>query len=160
MNIAKDCVVAFHYRLSEAGGTEIETSRDGEPTLYLHGHRNTLPALEEAFEGRAAGDTFSVTLAPEQAYGFRRDGNTQRIPIKHLIGKVKPKPGMVVSVSTEQGVRQVTVVKVGKFNVDVDTNHPLADKTLTFDIEITDVRAASAEEISHGHAHGAGGHQH
>jgi len=66
----------------------------------------------------------------------------------------------VVSVQTNQGVRQVTVVKVGKFNVDADTNHPLAGKTLTFDIEIMEVRAASAEEKAHGHAHGVGGHQH
>lgn len=164
MNIAKDCVVAFHYRLSEENGSELETSRGGAPSLCLHGHKNILPALEAAFEGKSTGDTFSITLLPEQAYGFRRDGSTQRIPIKHLMGakagKVKPKPGMVVSVHTEQGVRQVTVVKVGKFNIDADTNHPLADKTLTFDIEITEVRAASAEEKAHGHAHGVGGHQH
>lgn len=160
MNVAKDCVVAFHYRLTEADGTEFETSRDGEPTLYLHGHGNILPALEEAFEGRASGDIFSATLSPEQAYGFRRDGSHQRIPIKHLVSKAKPKPGMVASVNTDEGVRQVTIVKVGKFNVDVDTNHPLANKTITFDIEVIDVRAASAEELAHGHAHGAGGHQH
>lgn len=160
MNIAKDCVVAFHYRLSEEGGAELETSRDGDSSLYLHGHKNILPALEAVFEGKTSGDTFSVTLTPEQAYGFRHEGSTQRIPIKHLAGKIKPRPGMVVSVSTEQGLRQVTVIKVGKFNVDVDTNHPLAGKTLTFDIEITDVREASAEEKAHGHAHGVGGHQH
>lgn len=164
MNIAKDSVVAFHYRLSEEGGAELETSRDGNPSLYLHGHRNILPALEAAFEGKTSGDTFSVTLSPEQGYGFRREDSLQRIPIKHLMssgsGKIKPKPGMVVSVQTDQGVRQVTVVKVGKFNVDADTNHPLADKTLTFDLEIMEVRAASAEEKAHGHAHGVGGHQH
>lgn len=164
MNIVKDCVVAFHYRLSEEGGPELETSRGGAPSLYLHGHKNILPALEAAFEGKSESDTFSITLSPEQAYGFRRDGGIQRIPIKHLMGthagKVKPKPGMVVSVHTDQGMRQVTVVKVGKFNIDADTNHPLADKTLTFDIEVMEVRAASAEEKAHGHAHGVGGHQH
>lgn len=164
MNIAQDSVVAFHYRLSEEGGSEIETSRDGSPSLYLHGHKNILPALEAAFEGRTSGDTFSVTLSPEEAYGTRRESHLQRIPIKHLMssgtGKVKPKPGMVVSVQTNQGIRQVTVVKVGKFNVDADTNHPLAGKTLTFDIEIMEVRGASAEEKAHGHAHGVGGHQH
>lgn len=160
MNIAKNSVVTFHYRLSDADGAEIETSRDGEPTLYLHGHRNILPALEDAFSGRTVGDTFSVTLSPDQAYGRRREGASQRVPIKHLAGRAKPRPGTLVGINTEQGVRQVTVLKVGKFNVDVDTNHPLAGKTLTFDIEVVAVRQAESDEIAHGHAHGVGGHQH
>ena len=67
---------------------------------------------------------------------------------------------MVVAVQTEHGARQVTVLKVGKFNVDVDSNHPLAGRTLSFDIEVLEVRAASDEEMAHGHAHGAGGHHH
>ena len=76
------------------------------------------------------------------------------------MGAKKWKPGMVAVVNTEQGQRQVTVVKVGMFKAEVDTNHPLAGKTLSFDIDIIDVRAASAEEIEHGHAHGVGGHHH
>ena len=67
---------------------------------------------------------------------------------------------MVVGVQTGQGARQVTVLKVGKFNVDVDTNHPLAGRALTFAIEVLEVRTASEEEIAHGHAHGDGGHHH
>ncbi|WP_369821112.1 peptidylprolyl isomerase, partial [Oleiphilus sp. HI0067] len=88
----------------------------------------------------------------------------QRVLIKHLMGDKKQlarlKPGMTVGINTEQGARQATVVKAGKFNVDVDTNHPLAGKDLTFDIEIISIREATKEEISHGHAHGVGGHHH
>jgi len=84
----------------------------------------------------------------------------QRVPLKHLRARGRLRPGMVAAVETEHGARQVTVVKVGKFNADVDTNHPLAGRTLSFDIEVLEVRAASEEEIAHGHAHGAGGHHH
>jgi FKBP-type peptidyl-prolyl cis-trans isomerase SlyD len=160
MQIAKGTVASFHYTLRGEDGVEIENSRDGDPVAYLHGHGNILPALEERLAGHAAGDTLSVTLEPEQAYGVRHEGSIQRVPLKHLQAKGRVQPGMVVAVQTEHGARQVTVLKVGKFNADVDTNHPLAGRTLSFDIEVLEVRAASAEEMAHGHAHGAGGHHH
>lgn len=160
MQITRNTVATFHYRLCGEDGMEIENSRDGEPVAYLHGHGNILPALESALEGRSTGDELSVTLGPEQAYGARREGSIQRVPIKHVMARGKLKPGMVVSVRTDGGARQVSVLKVGKFNVDVDTNHPLAGRTLRFDIELLEVRAATEEEIAHGHAHGPGGHHH
>lgn len=160
MNIAPDHVVQFHYTLKDASGSEIESSRDGEPMAYLHGHRNIIPGLEEALLGKAAGDRFSVTVPPEKGYGLRREGALQRVPLKHLQGARHWKPGMLAVVHTDQGMRQVQVVKVGRFNADVDVNHPMAGQTLTFDIEVVSVRPATAEELSHGHAHGAGGHHH
>lgn len=154
-SISKNTIVAFHYELKDEDGERLESS-DKEPMVYLHGgYRNVLPALETALDGRAKGDQLSVTLPPEQAYGLRREDSMQRIPIKHLLTKQKRlKPGMAVVVNTQEGPRDVVVVKVGKFNVDVDTNHPLAGKTVTFDIEIQDIRDATPEEISHRHAHG------
>lgn len=164
MQIEADSVVSFHYRLSEVGGELLESSYDAEPTLYLHGHGNLLPALEEALNGRQAGDKASINLEPEQAYGQRKEGATQRIPIKHLQNhsavKNKLKPGMRVAVNTEHGPWDAVVLKVGKFNVDIDSNHPLAGKSLTFEVEIVDVRVATGDELAHGHAHGAGGHHH
>jgi FKBP-type peptidyl-prolyl cis-trans isomerase SlyD len=161
MEIKHNTVVRFHYRLrDEATGDEIENSHDGEPNTYLHGRRALTPALEAAMTGKEIGDVFSLTLSPEDGFGVREEGRQQRVPIKHLMGKVKPKVGMAVSIQTESGPRQAVVIKVGKFNVDLDTNHPLAGKTVTFDIEVTEVREATEEEIEHGHAHGAGGHQH
>lgn len=161
MKIKYNAVVRFHYRLrDEITGDELETSHGAEPNIYMHGRGAITSGLEAAMTGKEAGNTFSVTLAPEQGFGLRIEGKPQRVPIKHLHGKIKPKVGSVVSVQTQGGPRQAVVVKVGKFNVDIDTNHPLAGKTVTFDIAIVDVREATQEEIDHGHAHGPGGHQH
>ncbi|KAF7768734.1 FKBP-type peptidyl-prolyl cis-trans isomerase SlyD [Pseudoalteromonas citrea] len=159
MQIIKDTAVEFHYTLSE-GEQHIETSKTDEPLSYIHGNDSMLPGLEKALDNKAAGDKFSVTLAPEDSYGEFKEGLIQRIPIKHLQGlgdnKVWKK-GMSAIVESNQGRHQVTVVKVGRFNVDCDLNHPFAGKTLTFDVEVVSVREATAEELSHGHVHGAGG---
>lgn len=161
MQVENDKVIAFHYRLTDEDGKLLEHTRDGDPMLYMHGKGNVFRALEEALEGLGVSDTKNVTLQPEQAYGRRVEGAQQRIPIKHLLTKNKKfKVGDVVRVNTEQGAREAVVLKVGKFNLDVDTNHPYAGKTVTFDIEITDIREADAQEIAHGHPHGPGGHQH
>ena len=164
MQISADKVVSFHYNLKDADGTLLETSHDADPTLYLHGHKSILPKLEEELEGKAVGDKVNINLTPEQGYGERREGSTQRIPIKHLQNyaalKNKIKPGSKVVVNTQHGPWEAVVLKVGKFNVDIDSNHPLAGKTLDFEIEILEVRDATAEELAHGHAHGVGGHHH
>jgi FKBP-type peptidyl-prolyl cis-trans isomerase SlyD len=111
-------------------------------------------------EGKEEGESLSVILPPEQAYGQRKLDAIQRVPAKRLMGAKKWKPGMIAQVNTEKGPRHVLVTKVGHKFIDVDTIHPLAGRTLTFDIEIISLREAEAEEISHGHAHGAGGHNH
>lgn len=159
MKIEDNNVVRFHYTVSEAGRGKIESSREVEPMSVLIGHGNIIPGLESAMRGREAGDTFGVTVTPDQAYGERREGLVQRVPRKHFKG-AKLNPGMQVVLPTEQGQRAMTVKKVGISVVDVDLNHPMAGKTLDFDVEILDVREASAEELSHRHAHGDGGHQH
>ena len=143
MIVAKDTVVQLHYTLKDADGKQIESTAGHDPIAYLQGHNNMIPGFEEAVEGKQAGDKLEITVTPENGYGHRVEGSVQRVPVKHL-----------------QGERQVTIVKVGRFMADVDTNHPFAGKTLHFDVEILDVRAATAEELDHGHAHGIGGHQH
>lgn len=160
MEISKDCVVQFHYTLKDDQGATLESSFDGDPVAYLHGHNNMIKGLENAMAGHGKGDSFSVTVAPEDGYGEQRDGMEQRVPLKHMQGAKRWKKGMSGWVKTDQGERQFTVVKVGKFMADVDFNHPLAGKNLTFDVEVVDVRAATEEEIAHGHAHGVGGHHH
>jgi len=160
MQIARDKVVYFHYTLSQVGGEQLEASEKAEPMTYLHGHKNILPALEHAMLGKGPGDNFQVTLQPAEAYGVRHENSVQRVPIKHLRHKGALRPGMTVHINTDKGPRAVRVIKVGKFNVDVDTNHPLAGLSLSFDIDIVDVRDATAEELAHGHVHGAGGHAH
>ena len=153
-------VVSFHYTLRGEDGVELESSRGGEASAYLHGHNNVIPGLEAAMAGRTAGDVFTAELAPADAYGQRESGRTQRVPMKHLAFKGKLRAGSVVQLSTSEGMRAVTVIKAGRHSADIDTNHPLAGQALTFDIEIIDVRPATAEELEHKHAHGPGGHHH
>jgi FKBP-type peptidyl-prolyl cis-trans isomerase SlyD len=160
MQIGPDTVVSFHYTLRNAAGELVETSRDSEPTLYLHGHGNVMPAIEKQLEGRAVGDSFTATLSAADAFGEKQEDSIQRVAIKYFKHAGKLMPGQAVRLNTENGPMTVTVIKVGKFSVDVDTNHPLAGQDVSFDVEVMDVRAASAEEIQHGHAHGVGGHHH
>ncbi|MGB0663951.1 MAG: FKBP-type peptidyl-prolyl cis-trans isomerase [Pontibacterium sp.] len=160
MQIQKDTVASFHYVLSEVGGEVIEDSSANDPMAYLHGHENIFAVVEEALEGKSEGDQVEVSVSPAQGYGERNEANTQRIPRKHILTKGKLAPGMVVKVNTEQGPKDASVKKVGLKMVDLDTNHPLAGKQLHFAITIVSVREATSEELSHGHAHGIGGHQH
>jgi FKBP-type peptidyl-prolyl cis-trans isomerase SlyD len=159
MKIAKDSVVRFHYTVSEAGQEPLESSRDREPLAILIGHGNIIPGLENAMQDREAGENFSVDVVAADAYGERRDGLSQRVPKKHF-GTQKLVPGQQVVLNTNFGPRAVTIQKVGMSVVDVDLNHPMAGKDLHFDVEIVDVREASAEELEHGHVHGDGGHHH
>ena len=159
MKIEKDRVVRFHYSVAEQGAEPVETSRDGEPLAILAGHGNIIPGLEKAMEGREAGEKFAVDVAAADAYGEKREGMIQRVPKKHF-GNQRLAPGMQVVLNTNFGPRPVTIAKVGMSVVDVDLNHPMAGKDLHFDIEVVDVREASAEELEHGHVHGEGGHQH
>lgn len=163
MIIGKDTVVTIHYRLSEPGGGMIEESHGSAPLTFLHGHRGLLAGVEQALAGKQAGDKVSITLPPEQAYGVRDEQAIVRVPKSHVLEDARNrvyKPGMVIRVNTNDRTRAVVVVKVGLKMLDVDSNHPLAGKTLTFDIDVVDVRAASPEEISHGHVHGDGGIHH
>ncbi len=159
MKIADKTVAHFHYTLKDEQGLALESSTGHEPLAYLHGANNTLVGLETALTGKSAGEKFTVTLQPEEAYGAYQEGLEQRVSVKHLQGlpstKAKWEKGMTAIVNTEQGQRQVTVIKVGKFMVTVDINPPLAGKVLTFDIEVVSVREATQEEIKHGHVHTA-----
>ena len=159
MKIAKDSVVRFHYTVSEVGQESLESSKDREPLAILYGHGNIIPGLETAMLDREAGESFGVDVAAADAYGEKRDGLGQRVPKKHF-GAQKLEPGMQVVLQTNFGPRAVTIQKVGMSVVDVDLNHPMAGKDLHFDVEIIDVREASAEELEHGHVHGEGGHHH
>ena len=159
MKIAKDSVVRFHYTVSEAGQEPIESSADRDPLAILIGHGNIIPGLENAMQDREAGEKFGVDVSAADAYGERRDGLNQRVPKKHF-GNQRLVPGQQVVLQTNFGPRAVTIQKVGMSVVDVDLNHPMAGKDLHFDVEIVEVREASAEEIEHGHVHGDGGHHH
>lgn len=161
MEITKDTVVSFQYTMTDDEGNVLEQSDAKHPSVYLHGHNNLMPAIEEALDGKSVGDELKISLTPEQTYGERKEDRAARVPVKHLISPPKRmQPGMMVQMNTSEGPVPVTILKVGKFNVDVDTNHPLAGMDLVFEITVTDVREASEEEVAHGHVHGPGGHHH
>jgi len=160
MNIEDKKVVSFHYTLRDEHGEQLESSREGDPMTYLHGAGNIIPGLEKALVGKVAGDQFEASVEPAEAYGERDENGVQRISAKHFKQAGRLEPGRMVVLQTRQGPRQVRVVKVGRFNVDIDTNHPMAGLSLTFDVEVTDVRDATAEEVTHGHVHGPGGVDH
>lgn len=155
-------VVAFHYDLYDSQSEKVETSRASDPILCLHGENGVLLALQDAMVGKVAGDDFSITIPHEKAYGRHYPNRVQRISRKKIEGEKKQKfrAGQIITIRGEQGPSPATVIKVGKFNLDVDINHPLAGVDLTFDVQIVSVREASPDEIAHGHAHGRGGHQH
>lgn len=161
MKIEDRKVVTFHYTLTNDAGDTLDSSRErGEPMVYLHGANNIIIGLEKAMAGREAGEAFEVTVPPGEAYGERREANVQRVALKKL--GVKPQqlqPGMILNLQTTQGPAQVTVLKVGRFNVDVDANHPLSGQNLNFDVEILEVRDATEEEAEQGQAQPAAGQE-
>lgn len=160
MQIAKDSVVTFHYRVAEPGQPPLESSFDADPIAVLIGHGGIIAGLDKAMLGRQAGDRFELTVAPEEGYGAYRPELVQRAPKKHVPKADQLRVGMMTRVQTAQGPRVARVVKIGMSVVDLDLNHPMAGKTLQFEIEVLAVRSASAEELDHGHAHGDGGHHH
>ena len=165
MKIEFGKVVSFHYTLIESGqeSEELESSDKDQPMLYLHGQHGLLDALQEGLTGLEPGAELSIDVPAVRAYGLRKDNSAHRVPLKHVVGvgkNTRLMPGQIVRLNTPDGERDATVVKAGKFNVDIDTNHPLAGKDLTFRVTIVDVRDASEEELAHGHAHGPGGHSH
>ena len=159
MQISRDTVVTLHYTLTGEDGTVIDASSN-EPLSYLHGHGNIIPGLEQALEGTETGFQSRVTIEPEHGYGERRDDMVIGVAREQFDPGMDLKPGLQVMANGPQGDVIFTIVEVGDDEVTLDGNHPLAGQRLHFDVEITDVRKATDEELSHGHVHGAGGHHH
>jgi FKBP-type peptidyl-prolyl cis-trans isomerase SlyD len=156
MQITKDTVASIHYTLRDGDGNILDTSSGREPLTYLQGAGNLIAGMEEGLEGKAKGDKFKLKIAPEKGYGVKDSGLVQKVP-RSAFGTQKIEKGM--QFQTNQG-QVVTVTETGLESITVDANHPLAGVELHFDVEITDVRSATPEEISHGHVHGEGGHHH
>ncbi|WP_219012098.1 peptidylprolyl isomerase [Shewanella algae] len=163
MQITQHSAVTIHYRLTDAKGQLIESSFEADPMVYLHGMENLIPGLEKALEGKSKGDTLEVTIEAEEAYGPYHDGLRQEVPLEAFGDIQDIVPGMRFIAETEMGQRPVQVTEVLDNSVIVDGNHPLAGQSLTFNVEVMDVREATAEEVAHGHIHahgGCGGHGH
>jgi FKBP-type peptidyl-prolyl cis-trans isomerase SlyD len=160
VKIAADSVVLIHYTLKDDQGKVLDSSAGGDPLAYIQGHGNLVPGLEKALEGKSGGNRIEVTLAPADGYGARSESLVQRVPKRTLQGSGEIRKGMQFRAQTEEGLRVFTVTALVGDMVTLDGNHPLADQTLHFDVEVVEVREATAEELEHGHVHGPGGHHH
>ncbi len=154
MTITKDKVAAIHYTLRDSNGTILDSSEGRDPLYYLHGANNLIPGMEEGLEGRTVGDKLKLDVDPEKGYGKRDPQLVEEVPLKAFGGQP-----IEVGMQFEANDGQViTVTSVGPETVTVDANHPLADQSLHFDVEVLEVREATADELAHGHVHGPGGH--
>jgi FKBP-type peptidyl-prolyl cis-trans isomerase SlyD len=161
MQIANNTVVTIDYTLTDDDGTVLDSSEGGEPLAYIHGQGNIIPGLEEALAGLSEGDAVDITVLPEKGYGQRSDDLLQAVPRERFETDDEIEVGMMFHTPTpDGGMRIVRVVDVSPDHVTIDGNHPLAGVTLNFSVRITGVREATAEELDHGHVHGAGGHHH
>ena len=162
MKIAKDTVVSLRYELIDVnGGSVLEQSND--PISYVHGgYDGIFPTVEEALHGKKVGDKVSVKMEPDDAFG-EYEHDLVRVEARDLFPK-DIEVGMQLEGGAEgdddEDYTLFTVVEITDKEVTVDGNHPLAGKTLNFNATVTDVRAATREEMDHGHVHGAGGHHH
>lgn len=147
MQIAENSVVSIHYTLTNDAGETLDASGEHEPLVYLHGHENIVSGLENGLVGKGTGDAVNVTVQPEDGYGLVDPEMVQTVLHSAFEGAETIEPGMEFEAKDEEGVT-------------VDGNHPLAGEVLHFAVEIKEVRAASEEELTHGHAHGPGGHHH
>jgi FKBP-type peptidyl-prolyl cis-trans isomerase SlyD len=159
MSISEHAAVLYHSTLTEGEGNQLDASKGKDPLAYLHGHKNIIPGLEQEMEGKQAGDVMVVTIAPADAYGERQEQMVQEVPRKTFQAE-DIHVCMRFEAQTPNGPLTVVVTGVTDETVTVDGNHPLAGKELTFDVRIDNVREATEEELTHGHVHGAGGHQH
>jgi FKBP-type peptidyl-prolyl cis-trans isomerase SlyD len=146
----------MHYTLTDDAGTTLDTSAGGEPLVYIHGLGHIIPGLEAKVEGKAAGDKIKAVIEPKDAYGERVDEMVNSMPKSEFPDTEELAEGMQFQVDTDKGPLILTIVEVKDDEVVLDGNHPLAGYTLHFDVEITEVREATKDELEHGHVHGEG----
>jgi FKBP-type peptidyl-prolyl cis-trans isomerase SlyD len=158
MKIEKNTAVTAHFKVSVLSGKLLDDGK--KPIVYLHGgYGNVLPKVEEALEGQTEGYQITLELQPEDAFGEHDENLVQTIPKGQFPPGVKV-GGRLEGRDREGRVRPFTVKKIKGQEIFLDGNHPMAGTGLRFDVTVIDVRAASEEEIAHGHVHGAGGHEH
>lgn len=159
--VAKDMVVSFHYTLKNKDGQVLDSSSGSTPLSYLHGHRQIVAGLESALLGKATGAKFNVTVAPSEGYGEREEQMVITVPKSDWDLPEHVGAGEIVELQSPEGdAIPAVIVEINEQWVKLDANHPLAGEELFFEIELMGVRAATAEELAHGHAHGPGGHHH
>ena len=161
MKIGKGSVVSLEYSLHLGDGKVVDASSPGEAMAYIQGEGQIVPGLERALEGLSAGDQRQVVVQPVDGYGDHDARGVQEVPRGAFPADMRPAVGMELVAQGPEGEPVPFVVRdVGLETVTIDLNHPLAGKTLHFDVTVKDVRAATSEELEHGHVHGPGDHHH
>ncbi len=160
MKIEQNKVASIDYTLTNDNGEVLDSSSGREPLAYLHGNGGLIPGLEKELEGKVKGDKLVAIIAPDQAYGVRTEELVQEIPMENFQDASEVKVGAQFQVQNGEHVHIATVTAIGDKSATVDMNHPLADETLHFDVEVMEVREPTKEELEHGHVHGPGGHHH
>jgi FKBP-type peptidyl-prolyl cis-trans isomerase SlyD len=153
MLISENKVVSIDYTLKNDKGEVLDTSSGRSPLSYIQGKGHIIPGLEKACEGKTTGDSFNVSIEPKEAYGEYSEEMVITLPKSKFDNQTDIKVGMQFQAQTEMGVQVFSVLAVEENDVKLDGNHPLAGATLHFDVKVTDVREATAEELSHGHVH-------
>ena len=154
MKIAESCVVSIHYTLTNTEGETLDSSAGGEPLAYLHGAGGLISGLERELEGKEKGDQFKATIQPEDAYGEVNPELIQEVPLDALSAIENLAVGMQLQSQAPDGRTQLLLVEsIGEETAVLNANHALAGTVLHFDVEVTDVRGATEEELAHGHAH-------
>ena len=154
MLVAQNCVVAIHYTLTNESGETLDSSAGGDPLKYLHGTNGLIPGLERELDGRQAGDEFSAVIQPEDAYGMPNPELVHEVPLEALSQIDNLQVGMQLQSRRPDGRVDVLVVEaISEEAAVLNANHALAGQVLRFDVTIEEVRAATDEELAHGHAH-------
>lgn len=163
LTVGPERVVAVFYKLFDDAGNLLDSSaRMGhKPLSFLFGAGNVLRGLEKALEGKKKDDFVEVNVTPEDGYGVRREEMVATVQRNQLQVQGDLQVGMQLGGVDPQGRRFAAMITaIEGDQVTIDRNHPLADKTLRFEVTVAGVRAATPEELAHGHPHGPGGHQH
>lgn len=159
MTIADKKVVVIDYELTDDNGQILDKSESGQ-FAYLHGADNIIPGLEKALSGKSAGDTFEVSVSPEEGYGERHENMVQTVSIDMFESPEQVVVGQQFHAQSPEGhTILITVTNIDGDQVTIDGNHPLAGMQLNFSGTVVDIRDATAQELEHGHVH-AHGHDH
>jgi FKBP-type peptidyl-prolyl cis-trans isomerase SlyD len=160
MKIENNKVVGIEYTLKDKDGVVIDTNAgSGEPLTFIQGLGTIVPGLERAMNGKTLGESFDVEIKAVDGYGEYDPERSRRVP-RSVVGDMKVEVGMMLQATGPEGASVVTVSEVTDEDIVIDGNHPMAGKDLFFSIKVAEIRDATEEELSHGHAHGPDGHHH
>ncbi len=161
MSVKPNQVVTINFTLKNSGGEILESTKDHTPLAFISGQNQILPKIEETVGEMLIGSKKSIVLHPAEAYGEYDENAVQKLDKKEFPDNVQLEEGMNFVANAPDGSKMPFIIKTIEGEaVTVDFNHPLAGETLDFDIELIDIRDATAEELAHGHVHGHGGHHH